>query len=234
MHDNRLSKKNAKAPDFKCRDKKCDGVYWPGQAPGAAPAVAIATPTQKARIRELLAIADLADEKKAETLRQLYDTVKVLTESKATKLIEKLEKLAAPPAIDEGENAPAPGGVRPDGTIAPPGAQADAFAPNPKESRDVKEGEQRARPTPATSAAPATNSPSASGKATGAIADSAAAGTAAPSLTSVSKKIGEMLRHESLDDAERAAFRERLDKATTVDALQFLALDLENRIVLGF
>lgn len=33
MWDNRESKKNPKAPDFKCRDKKCEGAYWPGQWP---------------------------------------------------------------------------------------------------------------------------------------------------------------------------------------------------------
>jgi hypothetical protein len=29
MWDNRLSKRNPKAPDFKCRDRNCDGVVWP-------------------------------------------------------------------------------------------------------------------------------------------------------------------------------------------------------------
>ena len=29
MWDNRLSKRNPKAPDFKCRDRSCDGVIWP-------------------------------------------------------------------------------------------------------------------------------------------------------------------------------------------------------------
>lgn len=28
MWDNRLSKRNPKAPDFKCRDRSCDGVIW--------------------------------------------------------------------------------------------------------------------------------------------------------------------------------------------------------------
>ena len=27
--DNRASKKNPKAPDYKCRDKSCDGAVWP-------------------------------------------------------------------------------------------------------------------------------------------------------------------------------------------------------------
>jgi hypothetical protein len=30
MWDNRLSKRNPKAPDYKCRDRSCDGVIWPG------------------------------------------------------------------------------------------------------------------------------------------------------------------------------------------------------------
>ena len=30
--DNRLSKRNPKAPDYKCRDRSCDGVIWPPRA----------------------------------------------------------------------------------------------------------------------------------------------------------------------------------------------------------
>ena len=35
MWDNREKKRNPKAPDFKCKDKNCDGVIWPpkGQRP---------------------------------------------------------------------------------------------------------------------------------------------------------------------------------------------------------
>jgi hypothetical protein len=29
MWDNRLTKRNPKAPDYKCRDRSCDGVVWP-------------------------------------------------------------------------------------------------------------------------------------------------------------------------------------------------------------
>jgi hypothetical protein len=38
MWDNRLSKRNPKAPDFKCRNRSCDGVIWPPKAgkPNAA------------------------------------------------------------------------------------------------------------------------------------------------------------------------------------------------------
>ena len=35
MWDNRLTKRNPKAPDYKCRHRSCDGVIWP--AKGAAP-----------------------------------------------------------------------------------------------------------------------------------------------------------------------------------------------------
>jgi hypothetical protein len=31
MWDNRTSKRNPKAPDFRCRDRSCDGALWPGQ-----------------------------------------------------------------------------------------------------------------------------------------------------------------------------------------------------------
>ncbi len=36
MWDNRASKKNPSAPDFKCRDKACDGVIWPPKQKVAA------------------------------------------------------------------------------------------------------------------------------------------------------------------------------------------------------
>jgi hypothetical protein len=40
MWDNRLTKRNPKAPDFKCRDRSCDGVIWPPKGDKAAePAV---------------------------------------------------------------------------------------------------------------------------------------------------------------------------------------------------
>jgi hypothetical protein len=31
MWDNRLTKRNPKAPDFKCRDRNCEGVIWPAR-----------------------------------------------------------------------------------------------------------------------------------------------------------------------------------------------------------
>lgn len=36
MWDNRLSKRNPKAPDFKCRSRSCDGVIWPPRAANTA------------------------------------------------------------------------------------------------------------------------------------------------------------------------------------------------------
>ena len=40
MWDNRTSKRNSKAPDFKCRDRACRGALWPGQHHAAMPIVA--------------------------------------------------------------------------------------------------------------------------------------------------------------------------------------------------
>src|SRR5438105_733937 len=37
MWDNRSSKRNRRAPDFKCRNRSCDGVLWPGQHKSAVP-----------------------------------------------------------------------------------------------------------------------------------------------------------------------------------------------------
>lgn len=37
MWDNRLTKRNPKAPDYKCRDRNCDGVVWPPRNGSAPP-----------------------------------------------------------------------------------------------------------------------------------------------------------------------------------------------------
>ena len=47
MWDNRLTKKNPKQPDFKCKDKACDGVIWPPRPGAAQNGHAAAKPAQK-------------------------------------------------------------------------------------------------------------------------------------------------------------------------------------------
>jgi hypothetical protein len=37
MWDNRVSKRNPKAPDYKCRSRSCDGVVWPSKSAAATP-----------------------------------------------------------------------------------------------------------------------------------------------------------------------------------------------------
>src|SRR5579884_2428616 len=36
MWDNRVSKRNPKAPDYKCRSRSCDGVIWPARSAAAS------------------------------------------------------------------------------------------------------------------------------------------------------------------------------------------------------
>ena len=38
MWDNRLTKRNPKAPDYKCQNRSCDGVIWPPRPAATAPA----------------------------------------------------------------------------------------------------------------------------------------------------------------------------------------------------
>ena len=45
MWDNREGKKNPKAPDFKCKNKACDGAIWQDAAPAAQPEPAISQTT---------------------------------------------------------------------------------------------------------------------------------------------------------------------------------------------
>lgn len=44
MFDNRLTKRSAKAPDFRCRDRSCDGVVWPARSSADASAPVGDTP----------------------------------------------------------------------------------------------------------------------------------------------------------------------------------------------
>jgi len=43
MWDNRLTKRNPRAPDFKCRDRLCDGVIWPARAPSTPALVSVSS-----------------------------------------------------------------------------------------------------------------------------------------------------------------------------------------------
>ena len=44
MWDNRASKRNPRAPDFKCKDRQCDGVIWPSKEAVAAALAAMPQP----------------------------------------------------------------------------------------------------------------------------------------------------------------------------------------------
>ena len=46
MWDNRLSKRNPKAPDFKCRDRSCDGVIWPARSGASTAQTESASPAE--------------------------------------------------------------------------------------------------------------------------------------------------------------------------------------------
>ena len=55
MWDNRVGKRNPKAPDFKCKDKGCDGVIWPPRtaATAATPVAAPGAPGAEAAPAEV-------------------------------------------------------------------------------------------------------------------------------------------------------------------------------------
>jgi len=72
MWDNRMSKRNPKAPDFKCRNRSCDGVLWPGQQRAAFP---VSEPPQLAVVSSTAEASSGSDETTSSvlsTLRRKY------------------------------------------------------------------------------------------------------------------------------------------------------------------
>lgn len=53
MWDNRANKRNPKAPDYKCRDRSCDGVIWPPRSTGATAAGRDAAPDATPSVDQL-------------------------------------------------------------------------------------------------------------------------------------------------------------------------------------
>lgn len=68
--DNRESKKNPRQPDYKCKDKSCDGVIWPAKEKKEAAATA---PVDNGTFDELA-------EKYAQCVGKVVPLVKRLTE----------------------------------------------------------------------------------------------------------------------------------------------------------
>ena len=46
MWDNRLTKRSPNAPDYKCRDRSCDGVIWPPRAGERREPAAVGAPAE--------------------------------------------------------------------------------------------------------------------------------------------------------------------------------------------
>jgi hypothetical protein len=142
MWDNRKNKKNPKAPDFKCRDTKCDGIIWPGQwppkdaraagsgsakpGPALGDAKALRFPLAKGKPEHGKPLADLTDE-------YLGDVAAWITESEERKT-QHGELLAAIGVVladrEQGAlplDAKAPAGAA--GSVPPAGKVSDALAP---------------------------------------------------------------------------------------------------------
>lgn len=75
MWDNKLTKRNPKAPDYKCRDRSCDGVIWP----------------------ERKGVADSAEDTEATSA----DAAEPMTESEARARARKSRKTASLALTDE-------------------------------------------------------------------------------------------------------------------------------------
>lgn len=69
MWDNRETKRNAKAPDFRCRNRECGGAIWPGQQSGAFQLFA---PTPAAESRQPVPIGDIVRHQAKSSLCKCY------------------------------------------------------------------------------------------------------------------------------------------------------------------
>ena len=58
MWDNRATKRNPKAPDFKCRDRSCDGVIWPARTAGSPSGSASGSGNGRSRAAEQEIVLD--------------------------------------------------------------------------------------------------------------------------------------------------------------------------------
>lgn len=95
MSDDRLTKTNPKAPDYKCTDANCDGLYWAGQYPPKP----LATDEQKAKIRELLVLSPLDEKDKKKIERAVANETKPMKGYRADEIITELAKtIPAQPA----------------------------------------------------------------------------------------------------------------------------------------
>ncbi len=100
MWDNRATKKTPKAPDYKCKDKACDGAYWPGQWPPPPPPE-LASDEQKTKIAELLNTADINDAERDKIAKASGNPEKPLKAKRADEIIAHLTKLVPPPPSPE-------------------------------------------------------------------------------------------------------------------------------------
>lgn len=68
MWDNRTSKRNPKAPDFRCRDRACGGVIWPGQRA----ALQLFAPADMAESRQPMTVGDVLRRQSRSSLCKCY------------------------------------------------------------------------------------------------------------------------------------------------------------------
>ena len=77
MWDNRKDKKNPKAPDFKCRDRSCDGVIWPAKGKPANGKPPVQYPSSKPQSEMPALLRDQEAEDAAELQSKIGEPEKV-------------------------------------------------------------------------------------------------------------------------------------------------------------
>lgn len=225
MYDNRLSKKSAKQPDFKCKNKQCDGVIWPPKGSDAKPTAA--------------AVADAEE-------RAIGDTIDAHGGAAALTLEDALAMpLPGAKSAWNGQGGTALGLLNAKMLVAIEkwlNAKIEEAATDGREDLSKielleavklvsahKQAEANRDQTKLDLASPAAGSAKVDGAVPpgGKVQDALEPNAPKVSVADVAMRITALLQHEKFSVDERKKFRADLDKATTLEEFETLARELQ-------
>lgn len=107
MWNNTVGKTNPRAPDYKCKDKSCEGLYWPGAWPPKVKE--LASDMQREKIRDLMAQATLTVKQREKIAGELADADSPMDSERASYFIgwlnDRIAKVEAKAKEEEAAKA---------------------------------------------------------------------------------------------------------------------------------